>query len=306
MNTLIKPDTSELDALAHQLMEALALRDQNTVDWYRIELEISRVIFAVRDKFKADIAFGRWCKEHAPSISRDELQAYVAFGREIERAREILAKTERRSIQHIYRQEFRLRHVTQPKKPKTTKDAPKTDAALEAYDALKAAGIDPTRDQVAARAGVSGMPAQLAINLRKAEETAAKEGADVAELPKTAKEKAEVAVRKIQKKLELEFDQRLQAAVQKHVNDFILPMYAEKLVMADRIIAVNKKPFSIEEYRKLLAALHPDSSSPERRTEMFLIVKQRELLLRPADKDQPLSGDLPKTIEELLARRRKR
>jgi hypothetical protein len=39
---------------------------------------------------------------------------------------------------------------------------------------------------------------------------------------------------------------------------------------------------------------------------MFMIVKQRELILRPAEKDKPLSSDLPKTIEELLARKRKK
>ena len=78
-------------------------------------------------------------------------------------------------------------------------------------------------------------------------------------------------------------------------------MFADKLALADRINA-GKKPFTIEEYRKLLAALHPDSSA-ERRTEMFTIVRERELLLRPVEKDKPLSGDLPRTVECSPARR---
>jgi hypothetical protein len=178
--------------------------------------------------------------------------------------------------------------------------------ALDAYDHFKSIGVEPTQTQVEERASVSSTAVRRAFERRRTEAELAKQEPDLASFSATAKEKIEAAVRKIQKRMDAEFDMRVQQGIRAHMAEHVLPMYAEKLALADRIIAIHKRPFSIEEYRKLLSALHPDSSSIERRTEMFRLVKERELLLRPAEKDKPLSSDLPKTIEELLARRKKK
>jgi len=298
-------EQGKLDLLAKRIRTDLDLRVASHADWVQATLDLSAALAEARDHFKADIAFGRWCDESQFDLNKDDRAAYIAFGREAERARQILERTESRSVRLIFQKEFRVRSAAKPQKPKTAKASPKTDAALAAYDALKAAGIEPTREQVAEKAGVSQMPAQIALNLRKAGAVAAQEGIDITSMPKTAQEKIEAAVRKIQKRMEQDYDQRLQQGIHKHVTELVLPMYRQKLELADRINS-GKKPFSIEEYRKLLGALHPDSSSVERRTEMFRLVKEREAMLRPPEKDKLLSGDLPKTIEELLARRRKK
>lgn len=297
---------NRLNVLAERIRTDIDRRAHSRDEWVTYTLDLAAALLEAREHFKADIAFGRWCDENQFDLNKNDRSAYIAFGREPERARLVLEQSKSNSVKQILEKEFRVPRAGKPQKPKIDKEAPKTQAALDAYDAFRQAGIDPTREQVATKAGVSEMPARRAIDKRKAEEALSQQGADVSDLPKTAREKAEAAVRKIRKQMESEFDQRLQAAIRKHITEFVLPMYAEKLELADRILATNKKPFTIEEYRKLLGALHPDSSSVERRTEMFRIVKEREALLRPADKDKPLSGDLPKTIEELLKRRKNR
>jgi len=303
MNELVK---NELDELARRIRHDLDLRETSREDWIKATLDLSVALVEARDNFRADISFGHWCDENGFDISHQDRAAYIAFGRDIGRAREILEKTESRSIQRIHRLEFRFTSASKPKPPKPDPGlatTPEMQKALDAYDFFKSAGVEPTQQQVEEKAGTSNMPVRRAFERRRTEAELARQEVDISDLPATSKAKVEAAVRKIQKRMELEYERRVQLGVQKFVTEFVMPTYAEKLALADRING-GKKPFSIEEYRKLLGALHPDSSSVERRTEMFLIVKQRELILRPPEKDKPLSGDLPKTIEELLERKR--
>ena len=68
----------------------------------------------------------------------------------------------------------------------------------------------------------------------------------------------------------------------------------------------NGKPFSNKEFISILHALHPDSTSKEYRDAAFALMKEKEVLLRPEEKDRPLSGGLPKTLAELVAMQRPR
>jgi hypothetical protein len=56
-------------------------------------------------------------------MNSDTRAALVAMGQQMDRAREVLAVTERRSIEQVYRNDFRVRDV--PKSPKEP-PAPKT------------------------------------------------------------------------------------------------------------------------------------------------------------------------------------
>lgn len=305
---VISMEGGKLDLLAKRIRSGIELREASRGDWVQATLDLSAALADARNAFKDNISFGRWCDECGFDLSKNDRAAYIAFGHEPERARGVLENTKKRSIEEIHRKEFRLPGSRKTAKPKTDPGlttTPELQKALEAIDAFKTAGVEPTQDQIAKRAGVSSTVVRRAVERRRTEAEIAKQEPDLASLPASAKAKVEAAVRKIQKQMDREFDSRVQQGIQKHIVEILLPLYSEKLALADRINA-GKKPFSIEEYRKLLGALHPDSSSVERRTEMFMIVKQRELILRPAEKDKPLSSDLPKTIEELLARKRKK
>lgn len=81
-----------------------------------------------------------------------------------------------------------------------------------------------------------------------------------------------------------------------------MPFYGEKLAKAELLMKVGK-PFTNKEYLGILRSLHPDSTSEGHRSAAFNLLKEREVLLRPDDKDRPLSSGLPRTLAELLARR---
>jgi hypothetical protein len=303
-------DASKLDLIAKRIRNGIDLRSQSDAEWVQATLDLSAALWEAREYFgENDKAFGRWCIESQFDLSATDRAAYVGFGRELDRAREVLQATERRSVRLIFKKEFSSSSAARVEKPRTDPGlttTPEMQKALDAYDHFKSIGVEPTQTQVEERASVSSTAVRRAFERRRTEAELAKQEPDLASFSATAKEKIEAAVRKIQKRMDAEFDMRVQQGIRAHMAEHVLPMYAEKLALADRIIAIHKRPFSIEEYRKLLGALHPDSSSIERRTEMFRLVKERELLLRPAEKDKPLSSDLPKTIEELLARRRKK
>jgi hypothetical protein len=126
-----------------------------------------------------------------------------------------------------------------------------------------------------------------------------KEPAKTKPLSMTAQKKMEALEKRLRAKLLKERD----ADIMKYVSDKILPVYQEKLDKADAILKRNR-PFTNSEYRLILAALHPDSSS-DKRIEAFTLVKSKELLLREPDQNFSLSAGLPKTLAELKARRKK-
>jgi hypothetical protein len=308
---VVSMDASKLDLLAKRIRNGIDLRQQSDAEWIQATLDLSAALWeAKHDYFKDNTKlFGQWLNDSGFDLNPQDRAAYVGFGQDLDRARGILENTKSRSVQIIFKREFRLDRPINSQKPKADPGlttTPELERALAAYDHFKSLGVEPTQTQVEERAKVSNTVVRRAFERRKTEAELAKQEPDLASFSASAKQKIEAAVRKIQKRMDAEFDMRVQQGIRAHMAEHVLPMYAEKLALADRIIAVHKRPFSIEEYRKLLGALHPDSSSVERRTEMFRLVKERELLLRPAERDKPLSSDLPKTIEELLARRKKK
>jgi hypothetical protein len=98
-------------------------------------------------------------------------------------------------------------------------------------------------------------------------------------------------------------DAVVQARINKHYNEVLLPLIGEKLRKAELLLA-HRKPFTVAEYMSILRALHPDASNQEWRQEAFVLIKSREVLLRPEEREKPLSSGLPRTLDELLARRR--
>lgn len=61
---------------------------------------------------------GAWWGAQGFEMNSDTRAALVAMGQDMVRAREVLAKTERRSIERVYRHEFQLRHTPKSETPK--------------------------------------------------------------------------------------------------------------------------------------------------------------------------------------------
>jgi hypothetical protein len=102
------------------------------------------------------------------------------------------------------------------------------------------------------------------------------------------------------KRLKAGFDHEVTKQVTRHINEYLLPQYKERLEKADAVLRrhAGRMIFSNAEYRIIAAALHPDSSS-EMRASAFPVFAAKETLLRGSDK--PLASNLPTSLAELDA-----
>jgi hypothetical protein len=97
---------------------------------------------------------------------------------------------------------------------------------------------------------------------------------------------------------------RVTQGIRQHINEYLMPRYKERLEQAE-LLMKRGKPFTKDQFvGVLLRALHPDSTSPENRTAAFILLKQKEVALRPEEREKPLSGGLPTSLKELLKRRK--
>ena len=118
-----------------------------------------------------------------------------------------------------------------------------------------------------------------------------------------AKMEAELAKR--QKRLDDIFDLAVEDRIKARIDEVVLPYYKERFEQAD-LLTKHGKPFTKQEFTGILLwALHSDTSSPENRTRAFILLKERELLLRPEEREKPISGGLVYTMAELMEMRKK-
>jgi len=295
-----------LDALTDQINDALARRERSKEDWVSATIELCERLAEARAKFSNDKAFGAWFDDSGIQLSKDDRAAAIAMGMEIEVARGILEKTERRSLQHIQRKEFnRVRHVTKP--PKSQKINEKLEKALHAYDRRKQAGEELTYEAIQQEAGVSSTPVRRAIAMREAE---AKVSTDATvSLSASAKEKLQAAIRRETKRLELETETRVIEETKKRMEEWHLPNYMKLLRTVEDMLKFKRGLMSRADYRKILRCVHPDTGahvSDANRNEAFRLFTQLEARLVDDAEQADLKrvSTLPKTVEELLARRK--
>lgn len=134
------------------------------------------------------------------------------------------------------------------------------------------------------------------------EPTPVPEPVPAAPLPPATQEKLAVLEARMTKRLEAIFEDRVLAEVNKRIEENVLPYYKDQLETAELVMKAGK-PFTNKEYLSILMAFHPDTSTPETRTAVFRLMKDREVLLRPEEKDKPLTSRLPKTLPDLMAMR---
>jgi hypothetical protein len=115
----------------------------------------------------------------------------------------------------------------------------------------------------------------------------------------------------LEQKLTKDIDTKVEERAKKIASDIIknhLMQCAEKLKEAELLIrkqeSFNRFPFNGEEFRIVLAALHPDSS-PDFRLKAFQLVNKKKIMLRPEDKDWiTKTTRLPDSVADLLAKRK--
>jgi hypothetical protein len=176
--------------------------------------------------------------------------------------------------------------------------------ALE--DAAAAMVLD--QGKTTAEAGAAaGVSAQVVIKsvAREQGRREAEAEIDPASLSISAQQKLATAIRQKERKLELDFEQRVQAEAQRRMREISLPHHLEALADAKRIMTTHKGIMPRAQFRKILACLHPDSQPSEaEKGEAFHFFKLHERALVAAA-ELPPPDDFPTTVEELLARRKK-
>jgi hypothetical protein len=184
--------------------------------------------------------------------------------------------------------------TTKPRarRPRRTRDE------AERYAAHLVLDLGKTHKQAMARAGLDS---EQTVKTSVAREEGRREILALQQLSLTKQQAALLARER------LFFNQLVVDEVSRRIGDIWLPSEKQRIAeMEDALANQSKAPLTNAEYRTLLAALHPDSSV-ERRTEAFHIVTDKALRLRGLDQAAPrVLSALPTTVEELLARSRRR
>lgn len=199
-------------------------------------------------------------------------------------------------------------------KPKTRQrgrqTAPKRDKIRAIVRPLLEAGQSPNVADLAQELGVARETIREALalergrleGLREVAQVAPPEPIDLSVLTASQRERFEILERRVRAQLEREHNDRLTAEVTRHIKETLMPIYGGKLATAEKLMK-RGRPFTHAEFRDVLGACHPDCVDPERRLRAFNLLKEKEVVLRPEEKDRPLTSDLP-SKDELQARMR--
>lgn len=185
------------------------------------------------------------------------------------------------------------------------KPSPQRDKALEIVRPLIQAGLPTPPDKLHQEHGLAEISFREAAAWERgrlegiAEAKAADALIDESILSKSQQEKFTALEKRLRARIETDVEDKVYAEVVRRLEENKMP-WRDRLERADKLSKVGK-PFSQAEYRDILAALHPDCLDEERRNRTFRLFKDKEILLRPEEKDRPYTSDLP-SKEELLAR----
>jgi hypothetical protein len=187
------------------------------------------------------------------------------------------------------------------------KAAPQLQKALDAYDAFMAVGVEPTREQIEERAGVSSGIAQRAFERRRTEAIVAGEAIAFPVMSKAAR----AQLRRLEKRLELEAEWRARQEAKRIIGTLSIPNYLETLRKVEQMLKFKRGIMSRAEYVQIIRCLHPDTGahvSEANRNEAFRLFTQYEAKLVDDQEQADLKkvSSLPSTVEELLARKRSR
>ncbi len=186
--------------------------------------------------------------------------------------------------------------------------SPQRDKARDIVRPLVEAGLPISENKLHHEHGLAEISFREAVSLERGRLEGLQEAAesgpiDTSVLGKTAQDRFATLERRLRAQLEAEFSDRVQRGITKHIEEYVMPTYKEKLEKAELLMKIGK-PFTNAQFISILRALHPDSSNAENRQAAFVLMKAKEVLLRPEEKDRPLSGGLPTSLPELLARKK--
>ena len=170
------------------------------------------------------------------------------------------------------------------------------------------AGGDRQRKELAKEHGIGNGTFETAIAAELAHREGEQAGAATSSLSMTAKQKLDAAIKVAQKKMQAEFDLKVQVEVRRRINEMVLPAYNKKYAEFERVIKSRKGIMSRVSYKKILSCLHPDrvqdAELKVRYEDAFNIFTKLEKVLLDESQSPTDFIKFPRTVEELMAMRK--
>ena len=114
MSDHVIPLPSRLERAAIKIKKAISKRNGPIQDWIDANIELAEALIEARHEFgDNDAAFGAWCRYNGLTkdvLAKNERVALIDMGANPKKMREVLQKTERRSIPLIYKHEWAFSH----------------------------------------------------------------------------------------------------------------------------------------------------------------------------------------------------
>jgi hypothetical protein len=181
-----------------------------------------------------------------------------------------------------------------------------TDAYEQTIIALSDAGK--TIPEIAAEVGIHPrVVGRLLQDEQIRREGRADPEIDRSQLPLTAQQKLDAAIRQHKRKLELEFEIGVLEECKRRLDEISLPHYAKELEELERSITSRKGIMDRVTYRKILSCLHPDRVADpvlkKRYEEAFRLFTELEKRVLDERESPTEFRKTPRTYEELMAAR---
>jgi hypothetical protein len=128
MTDRVVPLLTKLERAAIKIKKAISKRNGPIQDWIDGNIELSEALIEARHDFgDNDAAFDVWCRHNGFTkgvLGKHERRALIDMGANIPRMQDVLQKTERRSIELIYRQEWTLPNTRKRHEPLNNQEQP--------------------------------------------------------------------------------------------------------------------------------------------------------------------------------------
>jgi hypothetical protein len=298
------PTKSEV--IAKKIHQAITGLHKADADWRENAIALCEQVAAAKTLYPRTKEFGAWWDAQDFGLNADTRAALVAMGQDIGRAREVLAVTDRRSIEQVYRNDFQLRDIPkspatkEPKNPKRRTQAGKTAEAI--ITQIKETGAPiPTTREVSEQFGIQGRQAAHAIDQVNTYLAVAGDEEPVVDpetLPPDWKAKYDIAVSQMKKKAERELKEQLKKmqdmyhdmlrAEVREYNNRLHPGWVRQIKFAESYeerAPEQNYQFTKEQFRDLKFFTHPDKVAAElkeRASAIFTILSSKEkYLVRP-------------------------
>ncbi len=308
-----------LDDLARRINEAhtVALGSARTAIEHAIEC--GRLLIEAKDQ----VEHGEWRKwvETNTTVSHRTAQLWMRYA---ENSEILLTNTQSIALLTFAEADKLIaaqnaKEVPKPATPKKEQQQKaQVQAALDAYDRLKASGKEPTKEAIKEEASVGVRAAGQAKAIRETEAKATAAATAAAVETATAKAakaalsmKLDAAIRAHKRKLELEFETRVQAECKRRQEELSIPAYFQRLAEIERMLNWPRKGVMTKsEYNMIVLCLHPDalnSRTVDQMAKAFRLFTHYKLkMVDDEDERRKLASSLPRTREEVLARKKKR